>query len=161
MKKDFSLAEALPLMQEILESGGEVSFTPSGISMLPLLRHKKDKIFLKKPEGKLKKYDVPLYRRDDGSFVLHRVVGINADGYIMCGDNQTVKEYSVKDDAVIAVMTSFCRDGKQTDCTKLSYRLYSRIRVATLPIRSVFRRIRSLLGRIRRKLLKTNNADKK
>ncbi len=150
MKKEFSLEQALPLMQEILDSDGEVSFTPSGTSMLPLFRDKKDKIVLKKPSGKLEKYDVPLYRRKDGSFVLHRVVGINSDGYIMCGDNQNVKEYSIKDENIVAVMTSFYRNGKYVPCSAFSYRLYSIIWTFLLPTRPLYRYTFALYRKIAR-----------
>lgn len=156
MKKEIALSSALPLIEETLSLNGEVSFSPSGNSMRPLLRHRKDTIVLKKPVGKLKKYDVPLYRRKDGSFVLHRVVGIDSDGYIMCGDNQTFKERAIKDDQIIAVMTSFCRDGKHINCTDFSYRLYCRIWIFLLPLRRFFQRVRSVLGKIRRKLIGNN-----
>ncbi|MBE6687755.1 MAG: hypothetical protein E7588_00590 [Ruminococcaceae bacterium] len=136
----------------MLAVNSEVAFTPGGNSMLPLLRNQKDKIVLRKPEGKLRKYDVPLYKRSNGAFVLHRVVGIKSDGYVMCGDNQTIKEYSVKDDCIIAVMSSFYRDGKHIYCDSFLYKLYSRIWVLSMPVRKLYRRTRSLLGRIRRKL---------
>ena len=152
MKKDISLNEILPLINEILDANSEVSFTPSGTSMLPLLRHQKDKVVLKRPKGKLKKYDVPLYRRDDGSFVLHRVIGVRPDGYVMCGDNQTVKEYHIKDESIIAVMSSFYRNNKHIYCDSFSYRTYSRLWVLSLPCRWLVGKLRALLGRIRRKL---------
>lgn len=152
MKKDITLSQALPLIEEILEENGEVTFTPAGNSMLPLLRNRKDTIVIKKTDGKLKKYDVPLYRRADGSFVLHRVVDINSDGYIMCGDNQTEKEYFVKDEQIIAVMSSFYRRGKHILCSSAGYRIYSRVWVFIMPIRRFFRRIRSFLRKAGRKL---------
>ncbi len=156
MKKGISLNSALPLIEEMLSADGEVSFSPSGFSMMPLLRHRKDTIVLKKPVGRLKKYDVPLYRRKDGAFVLHRVVGMNADGYIMCGDNQTVKEYAIKDDQIIAVMTSFCRGGRHIDCASPTYMIYSRFWTFIFPLRKFYRRVRSALGKIRRKLFEKN-----
>ena len=152
MKKDISLSEALPLIEEILAENGEVTFSPAGTSMLPLLRSKKDTIVIKKTDGKLKKYDVPLYRRADGSFVLHRVVGINSDGYIMCGDNQTDREYSIKDEQIIALMSSFYRRGKHIDCSSCGYRIYSHIWVFIMPMRRFFRRIKFIFGKARRKL---------
>lgn len=152
MKKDISLEDVMPLIEEILKAKGEVSFTPSGTSMLPLLRHQRDKVVLKSPDGKLKKYDVPLYRRKDGSFVLHRVIDIRPDGYVMCGDNQTAKEFFIKDESIIAVMSSFYRNNKYIDCGSFAYRAYSRIWVFSLPCRKLFRKLRALCVKIRRKL---------
>ena len=79
-----SLAELWPVMEEQINMGNTVRFGPKGTSMMPLIRQGIDSIVLKKAPDKLKKYDLPLYRRDDGHFVLHRVVGIDKDGYVMC-----------------------------------------------------------------------------
>lgn len=48
--------------------------------MYPMLRNGEDVVVLKKPEGRLKYLDVALYRRSNGDFVLHRVVGFDKDG---------------------------------------------------------------------------------
>ena len=50
-------------------------------------------VVLSKPKGRLHLFDLPLYRRKDGSYVLHRVVNFGSDGsYTMCGDNQFAVE---------------------------------------------------------------------
>ena len=123
-----SFAELLPIMNEKLQSGGKVSFTVSGTSMQPLIFDRKDTVTLKKFAGKLKKYDVPFYRRDDGQFVLHRVIKVEKDGSYVCrGDNQNVKEFGVRDAQVIGVMTSFTRRGKQVEVDKsFGYKFYCR-----------------------------------
>ena len=83
-----NLEELLPLIQEEIDSGGKVRFKPRGRSMLPFLKEGRDEVVLVKPPERLKKYEIPFYRRRDGGFVLHRVVGLASDGtYIMCGDN--------------------------------------------------------------------------
>ena len=122
----FNFADALPLMTEKLENGGTVSFTVSGTSMQPLVFNRKDEVTLKKFEGKLKKYDVPFYRRDDGQFILHRIIKVQKDGNYTCrGDNQNIKEYDVRDDQIIGVLTSFTRKGKTVIINKsLWYKLY-------------------------------------
>ena len=60
MKKSITLEQAMPLMVEMLAAGKEVTFVPSGSSMLPLIHGGKDKITLKKPVLPPAKYDVPL-----------------------------------------------------------------------------------------------------
>lgn len=152
MKKNITLSQAIPLMEELLNAGKEVSFVPSGTSMLPLLHGGKDRITLKKPSVPPKKYDVPLYRRADGSFVLHRIIGIGKDGYVMCGDHQSIKEYPVKQEDIIAVMVSLERNGKYIDCNKLGYKLYSRIWTFLLPVRPLFFSFGSLILKIARKI---------
>ena len=86
-QEELKLQDIWPVIEEKLNSGAEVTINPGGISMKPLVIPKRDSVILKKPPETLKKYDVALYRRKSGQFVLHRVVGIEADGYVMCGDN--------------------------------------------------------------------------
>lgn len=157
MKKNITLEQALPLMEELLLSGSEVSFVPSGSSMLPLLHGGRDKITLKKPSGPLSRYDVPLYRRSDGSFVLHRIIGIKKDGYVMCGDHQTKKEYPIKHECIIAVMVSLERNGKHIDCDSFGYKTYSRIWTFLRPVRPFVFTLASFIFKIRSKIFGTKN----
>ncbi|MBQ0083747.1 MAG: S24/S26 family peptidase [Clostridiales bacterium] len=122
--KQIKLEEILPVIEEVLAAGGEVSFTPNGNSMYPLLHTGRDTITLKKCDKPLKKYDLPLYRRTNGQFILHRVVGKNKEGYIMRGDNQLVKEYGITDKNVVGIVTSYIRKGEKHSVTDFSYKLY-------------------------------------
>lgn len=118
------LADIFPLIEEKLKSGGEVSFKPHGISMLPLIRQGKDSVTLKQLKEEPKKLDVIFYRRTDGQFVLHRIVGTDKNGYILCGDNQYIKEYGVQKSQIIGIMTAVLRDGEVISCDDLKYRAY-------------------------------------
>lgn len=123
--KEIQLEDVIEIIKEKLSSGGTVTFTPHGTSMFPMLRSGEDVVVLKKPDGRLNYLDVALYRRSNGDFVLHRVIGFDKDGkYIFCGDNQFVKECGIADDAVIGVVTAFYRKGKHYTNDSLSYRMY-------------------------------------
>ena len=134
-QKNVRLAQLDPLIRQLLEAGQQVKFTPHGSSMLPMLRDGKDTVTLTKPQGKLKKYDIPLYQRPQGGYVLHRVVGENQKGYILCGDHQTALEKGVTDEQVIGVVCAFTRKGKEYTVTQTRYRLYARLWVAIRPLR--------------------------
>ncbi|MDD4239235.1 MAG: S24/S26 family peptidase [Desulfotomaculaceae bacterium] len=129
------MRELSPLLTEVLENAGEVTLTITGNSMLPLLRHRRDKVCLVKPDGKLKKYDIPLFLRADGKYILHRIVGVKADGYVIIGDNQYLKEYQVRHSQVIGVVKGFWRNGKFISCDDFGYRVYSRLWVYGYPFR--------------------------
>ena len=60
------MEELYPVMAEKIADGGEVTFTVSGISMQPMVFNRRDTVTIRKHNGKLKKYDIPFYRRDDG-----------------------------------------------------------------------------------------------
>ena len=119
-----SMEYIVQLAMPVLESGKSVKFTVVGNSMYPIFRSDVEKVTVVKAE-KVKKSDVILYRREDGSYVLHRVVGKGKLGFKLCGDNQTLIEYPVKRENVIAVMISFERNGREIGRNNIWYVLYS------------------------------------
>ena len=121
------LALLMPLILERLNAGHEVTFSPRGTSMLPFFAEGRDTVTLAKPEGRLKKYDIPLYRRKNGQFVLHRVVGVG-ETYTCIGDNQFAPEHGIEEEQIIAVCTSFTRKGKRYSASALRWRVYAVLR---------------------------------
>ena len=125
MNKQVALDDVISVIMEKLDSGGTVTFTPNGTSMEPMLRDGKDVVVLKKKQGRLKLYDVALYLRDNGQYVLHRVIDYCNDGsYVMCGDNQFAREQGIRVDQILAVMTAFYRKGKPYTTGSIRYRIY-------------------------------------
>ncbi len=113
----------MPVIREQLARGCSVKLSPRGTSMLPMLRQGIDSVLLSPLPERLKKYDLPLYQRDDGSYILHRIVGVG-EYYTCMGDNQFVCECPVRHDQTIAVVTAFYRGKKKISVDALSYRLY-------------------------------------
>ena len=138
----------MPLFMERLAAGQKVRFSPRGISMLPMLRQGRDCVILSPVPGKLRKYDLPLYRRDNGKYVLHRVVEAH-DTYTCIGDNQFDFEPGLRHDQMIAVVTAFCRDGKEYSVRDWRYQAYCRFWHYSRPLRHFWRRG---IGWIRRHL---------
>ena len=148
------LEELFPLMEECLKSGRSFTFSPHGVSMLPMLRQGKDTVTLSPLPERLRKYDLPLYRRPDGKFVLHRIVGTAADGtYICIGDHQFGYEKGVRPEWMIAVVTKFTRDSREHSVQELPYRLYCRVWHYS-------RMLRKYLQKIRNRLVRLFRADK-
>ena len=146
-----SMADLSPLIAEAVEEGGSAEITVTGNSMYPMLKHRNSKVRLIKADT-LKKGDIPLYQRDNGAYVLHRIVGIDGDTYIMCGDNQWHVESGIRRDQIVAVVTDYCRKDKWKSCADKPYRLYARLWVGIRPIRHIvfggFRRIkRAIMGK--------------
>ena len=84
----------------------------SGNSMAPFLVHGRDTVYLSRLTAPAKKGDVVLYRRDNGAYILHRVYKKEKDSYTMVGDAQTQLEAGIRDDQIVAIMTSALRKGK-------------------------------------------------
>ena len=143
------LEELLPVIEECLDTGRSFTFSPNGVSMLPMLRQGRDTVTLSPLPERLRKYDLPLYRRPDGKFILHRIVGTAADGsYVCIGDHQFVFETGVKPDWMIAVVTKFTRDGREHSVREWTYRLYCRIWHYSRTPRRILQKIRSGFGRL-------------
>lgn len=153
--KEVQLDTLMPLIREKLNMGGEVELPSSGNSMYPLFRHRQDTFALHQLEWAPRKYDMILYQRDNGKYVLHRIVGIGPEGYILRGDNQFENEYPVRADQVIAVVSRFCRNGKQVSCHNGWYRLYAVVWVNTIGLRRGISFVKKLPYRAVRKIGRT------
>lgn len=138
-------------LEDVLARDGRLVYTCVGTSMLPLLRQRRDLLIIEKEAGRLKKYDVPLYRRDSGQYVLHRIVKVGAESYVLCGDNQWRREPGVTDRQIIGVMTAFVRDGREIPVTDKRYRLYVRLWCGLFPLRAALVWCAAMPGRLKRR----------
>ena len=132
-----NLADLIPLMKEIFKLGKTFTLTAKGSSMAPLLHSGRDEVVLADcpdPE-KLKARDIPLYLREDGSPVLHRIVRVNKTSFDMCGDAQTEIERGVKFSQVVAVAVGFKRRGRVISVNSKRYKLYSFLWCILRPVR--------------------------
>lgn len=136
--------------EEEIERRGKLIYTNVGDSMMPMLRQGRDLIIIEKPQGRLKKYDVPLYKRDSGQYVLHRVLKVRRDDYVICGDNRYSCEYGIMDRHIIGVLTGFVRDGKTVSVTEWKYGLYVHLWCDFFYIRVIILKGRSMIRRIRK-----------
>lgn len=123
-KGKFKLSEYDETIRFVLENGGEFRLYPRGTSMLPLLREGKDSVCLIKADDILKKNDIVFYLRDDGHYVLHRIVGVSENGFILCGDNQTALEKFIKKEQIIGVVNRIFRGEKEVSLKGFKYRFY-------------------------------------
>ncbi len=149
--KKVALEELYPLIKEQLESGGNVKIPITGTSMLPLLVQGRDFVILKSCE-KAEINDIIFYRRNNGAFVLHRIIGIDDKGYILCGDNQWVKEYGIKEHNIIGVVTEIHRNGKAINVGDKKYIKYYKRWLKLFPIRKPLVKILTILRAIKRKM---------
>ncbi len=126
IEKNVRMEQLMPLFRERLEKGQTVRFMPRGVSMLPMLRQGIDSVVLSPVPEKLKRYDLPLYQRENGQYILHRIVEVG-DTYTCLGDNQFEKEYGVKHEQMIGLVTAYYRDKKEHSVKEFGYQLYCRI----------------------------------
>ena len=135
--------------EEELNRTGHLIYSNVGDSMLPLIRQGRDLLVIEKTHGaRLNKYDIPLYKRDSGQYVLHRILKVRENDYVICGDNRYNKEYGITDRHIIGVLTSVVRDGKELDFGSFKYRLYVFLWCGLFPVRAFILRIKHYAKRI-------------
>lgn len=138
--------------EQVLNENGVLVYTNVGDSMLPFIRQNRDLLIIKKHQGRLKKYDVPLYKRDSGQYVLHRVLKVRQNDYVLCGDNRCNKEYGISDKHIIGVLTAVKRNGRTISVTDIKYRLYVHLWCDFFPIRAAIIRLRTLIKKIKKRI---------
>jgi len=139
-------------IEEALAVEGKFISTTVGVSMYPLFADRRDTIIiLPKKDERLKKYDVPLYRRGE-AYVLHRIVKVLPDSYVICGDNCECYEYGICDEDIIGYLAAFYRKDKYYTVDNIGYRIYSFLIVYSHHVRVFLKKARRALGRIYRKV---------
>lgn len=145
-------------IEDVLKEEGLFVSTTVGVSMFPMLRNRRDTIIIRPYEGRLKKYDVPLYKRGS-NYILHRIIEVRPDSYVICGDNCIQKEYGITDEQILGVLTGFYRGSKKIDMDSLGYRLYVRVWCRLYPVRKLYGRMRSVAAKVWHKIRKGKKDD--
>ena len=103
-----------------LNKKGIAYFIPKGNSMWPTLKDKAQPVLIKKATEPLNVYDVALYKKEDGTLVLHRVIKVLEDFYVFLGDSQIVEE-KVEKTQVLGVMVGFYKGKEFIETTNEKY----------------------------------------
>ena len=123
MNKKYTADEMAPVIEALISEGKRVNLTVTGNSMYPLFRNRLDSVILEKSEV-YKKNDIVFYKRDNGQYILHRIVGKKEKGFCIAGDNETKKEYPIAPSQIIARAISAQRGKKHINFSALWYKFY-------------------------------------
>ena len=140
------------VVQLQLAEKGSASLAVTGNSMWPMLRHLEDRVLLA-PATSFQKGDIILYQRENGRYVLHRIVKKEKDYCICSGDNQYEKEW-VDNRWVLAVVTGFYKGDKKYSINAAGYRLYRWLWITLFPARKILLGVGRRLCKIRNKIIK-------
>lgn len=126
----------------ILAEGRNLKLPLSGLSMSPLIVGGRDEVLITSVLGKrLKRGDIVLYVRTDGTHILHRIHHVKNNRYFMLGDAHTWIEGPIEEADVLAVATAVIRKGKMIACSQYSYRIISSLWLLLRPLRPLILRI--------------------
>lgn len=139
---------------QMAQKGEYISLT-RGCSMRPLFREHKDIVVIRPLARPLKKGDVVLYPDKNGTqYILHRIMRFKGDTLVIRGDNNLFTEYIPREN-IIGILVEFYRSGKHVVCEKsLKYKLYVFYIMHSYWLRYSVRKIRTTLGKIKRKIFK-------
>lgn len=142
--------ELVPLILEKLKQGEEFPLVVTGHSMSPTLYHLRDRVYLVSAEKREpKKYDIVLFVRKDGAYVLHRILSVLPDGkYLINGDAQTWTE-SIERSQILAVVGRIERNNRQISCDNNYYKAYVTFWIWLKPIRGYIMELCRKLKKLR------------
>ena len=118
----------------------------AGTSMMPLLKEGRDRVELKPYcHERLKKGDVVLYKKNDDTLVLHRIIKTeNREFFTVLGDHQFKNAERVNKNQIIAVACGFFIKGRYVTEKTRWYRMYKKIWLCNLNFRRIILAVLSL-----------------
>lgn len=151
-KLNCSVYEVSDSVEKLISEGAVLSLCVSGSSMNPFLISRRDIVYIKSvSNADFKKFKVLLFRRSDGSLVLHRVVKVLPDGrLIMNGDAQNWTEI-IDVSQVLAVVDEIERKGKRRKADSLYWKTVNWIWHIMMPVRSFIMRVWFKIRRMKNK----------
>jgi signal peptidase I len=103
------------ILDAVLSRGAPVRFQARGFSMYPLIRNLDVVTVSPLPRRSLRAGDVIAFRQPaNGALVLHRILRVEHDGFLVRGDNLPAPDGLVPAAAVIGLVTLAERDGAVT-----------------------------------------------
>ena len=123
------------MLRDLVNEGKECRLLISGSSMAPFLVHERDSIIFSKPDRELRRGDMVFYQRDNGQFVMHRILHVKPEGLYIIGDAQTEVEGPVKPEQVFALVTKVNRKGKWVGPGNFWWWFFSTVWLRLFPVR--------------------------
>ena len=141
------MASLVPIIKEVTSSGGEFCLYTRGTSMTPTIKEGVHSVMLASPDN-IRAGDIILYKRENGQYVLHRLLKIKGEEYFACGDNQFAVERGIHPHSVIAKVTKICTGDEETTVDRRKIFLFH------LSARRVAKRTRHSLALIKKRIMK-------
>ena len=123
------------MLRDLVNEGKECRLLISGSSMAPFLVHERDSIIFSKPDRELRRGDMVFYQRDNGQFVMHRILHVRPEGLYIIGDAQTEVEGPVRPEQVFALVTKVNRKGKWIGPGNFWWWFFSTVWLRLFPVR--------------------------
>lgn len=144
--------------EQELEKNGSLIYTTVGFSMRPFLRSGEDLMVIEAPKGgRFRARDAVLYRRRSGKYVLHRIMRVRKDDYVLCGDNCLELEPGIRDEQILGILTAVIRNGQRQDVKQFAYRAKVFVWWLLYPVRPVVFWLRTRIGVVWKRIKKAGS----
>lgn len=141
--------QLMPLIAELLENKQTVKITATGRSMLPFLRPERDAVELENRSYEtIRPLDMVLIQRQDGQYILHRVIKISSVEFYLVGDAQRIIEGPLRPDQVIGVVKTVWWKGHEINPRSKGYLMLAWLWMQCLPCRHLLLRIGGKVKRV-------------
>ncbi len=158
IQKDVSASDLFPLIREVIQHGHKARFTISGNSMCPWIKDQRDQVLLA-GKADLKVGDIILYQNRQGSYILHRIMKMEAAGFRTMGDScVTADEGLIAPSDVIGVVQKIYRNGKVINCDSLQWALVFLLWRILLPVRKELLRTYHMLVKMKYDTVRRKNS---
>ena len=99
-------------IEEVLQETGFVIVPIHGTSMRPLLKEGKCLVQIERKDERYERGDVVLFRKEDGTLVLHRIIEVRGNEYVVLGDHQYREKETIQSSQIIGSVTTYWINGK-------------------------------------------------
>lgn len=132
----------------LLDETPAVPLVISGGSMVPFLIPGRDTVYLSRITAPVSRGDMVLYRRADGSYVLHRVLRAEGDSFMMLGDAQTAPEAGIGRKQLLAIVTAVRRKGKLLRRGSFWWEFFRILWIRMVPLRPLAGKIYGMIKNV-------------
>jgi signal peptidase I len=152
MKSYGNPAELVPRMKEVISCSEGFWLVVTGNSMVPTLKHLRDRVYISPFNRKANKGDILLTELQGKHCHLHKVIKCEGDMIFYNGDSLTYCEGPLPVSNVIGIVTKLERKGKVIPVNNFYYKLWSAFWQKTIRFRRIILRIYNKLKRLSSKL---------
>lgn len=128
-------------IEEVLQETGFVIVPIHGTSMRPLLKEGKSLVQIEQKDGRYERGDVVLFRKEDGTLVLHRIIEVRGSEYVLLGDHQYREKEMIQSSQIIGSVSTYWINEDS-----FAYRMYHAVWNGNLLVRRIVLALLRLSG---------------
>ena len=145
--KSVDTALLLEEYRTLLQTVDTLPLRITGNSMAPFLVHLRDTVYLSRVDRPLKRGDIVLYQRKNGTYILHRIYAREGAAFAMVGDAQTYIEHGISEEQIFAWVCYAVRKGKKQAPGSFWWEFFEKIWIRMVGLRPWLMRLYSVCAR--------------